>query len=211
MAHSITIHHLLQSSGGNPDSHYEKQIYIKNTNWHPPPAPLTIENKITEFEKVLKDKQHHLETKYTKRNLSNLTPFQTKILLQLRQNTNIVIKPSDKNLGPAVLDTSRYITQVLEEHLLTKDYRQLSREDALYCMDQLKVTLKKLIQENSSSLSESEHTYFKRSLTNRFRLPIFYGLPKVHKSPFSLRPVLSTTNSLQAVFSTWLDYKMKEL
>ena len=98
MARSIRICHLLQSSGLNPTSHYEKQIYIKNSNWHPPPAPLTIENKITEFEKALKDKQRHLETKYTKRNLSNLTPFQTKILPKLRQNTNIVIKPSGKNL-----------------------------------------------------------------------------------------------------------------
>jgi len=109
----------------------------------PAPAPLTIETKITEFEKALKDKQRHLETKYTKRNLSNLTPFQTKILLKLRQNTNIVIKLSGKNLGPAVLDTSRYTTQVLEEHLLTKDYRQLSREDALYRIDQLIIILKK--------------------------------------------------------------------
>jgi hypothetical protein len=143
MARSIRICHLLQSSGLNPTSHYEKQIYIKNSNWPPPPAPLTIENKITEFEKALKDKQRHLETKYTKRNLSNLTPFQTKILLKLRQNTNIIIKLSGKNLGPAVLDTSRYTTQVLEEHLLTKDYRQLSREDALYRIDQLIIILKK--------------------------------------------------------------------
>jgi len=38
-----------------------------------------------------------------------------------------------------------------------------------------------------------------------------YGLPKVHKNPTSLRSVVSTTNSLLAIFFTWLDYKMKEL
>jgi hypothetical protein len=138
MARSIRICHFLQSGGINSTSHYKKQIYIKNTNWHPSPAPLTIENKITEFEKALKGKQRNLEAKYIKRNLSNLTPFQAKILLQLKQNTNIIIKPSDKNLGPAVMDTSSYITQVLKEHLLTKDYRKLTREDTLYRMDQLK-------------------------------------------------------------------------
>jgi hypothetical protein len=78
-------------------------------------------------------------------------------------------------------------------------------------MDQLKDTLKKLISSHSDILSKAELTYFKRSLSNSFRLPIFYGLPKVHKTPFSLRPVVSTTNSLLAVFSIWLDYKMKEL
>jgi hypothetical protein len=33
----------------------------------------------------------------------------------------------------------------------------------------------------------------------------------VHKNPTTLRPVVSTTNSLLAVFSTWLHYKMKTL
>jgi len=139
MVRSIRICHFLQSGGINSTSHYEKH-YIKNANWHPPPAPapLTIENKITELEKALKGKKRNLEAKYIKRNLSNLTPFQAKILLQLKQNTNIIIKPSNKNLGPAVMDTSSYITQVLKEHLLTKDYRKLTREDTLYRMDQLK-------------------------------------------------------------------------
>jgi hypothetical protein len=78
-------------------------------------------------------------------------------------------------------------------------------------MEQLKNSLKNILQSNSNYLSEAELTYFKRSLNNHFRLPIFYGLPKVHKNPIALRPVVSTTNSLLAVFSTWLDYKMKEL
>jgi len=78
-------------------------------------------------------------------------------------------------------------------------------------MEQLKAPLKAALQDNIPNLSELELTYFKRSLTNRFRLPIVYGSPKVHKNPFSLWPVVSTTNSLLAVFSTWLDYKMKEL
>jgi hypothetical protein len=61
------------------------------------------------------------------------------------------------------------------------------------------------------SITEVANTYFKRSLTATFRLPIFYGLPKVHKVPMSLRPAVSSTNSLLSVFSTWLDYRMKEL
>jgi hypothetical protein len=211
LARLIRRHHFLQTYGLNTTSNYEKQIYKKNTNWHPPPAPSIIEDKLTEFEKALKRKHEALKDKYNKRNLSNLTPLQTKVLAQLRQNNNIVIKPSDKNLGPVAMDTTAYIRQALEEHLLTKDYRQLSKEEAFDKMEQLKATLKAALQDNKHNLSEPELTYFKRSLTNRFRLPIFYGLPKVHKNPFSLQPVVSTTNSLLAVFSTWLDYKMKEL
>jgi uncharacterized protein YaaW (UPF0174 family) len=186
MVCSIRTHHFLQTNGLNTTSKYEKQIYIKNTNWHPPPAPSIIEDKMTEFEKALKNKQQALKAKYNKRNLSNLTPLQTKVLSQLRQNNNIVIKPSDKNLGPVAMDTTAYIRQALEEHLLTKDYKQLSKEEAFNKMEQLKATLKAALQDNIPNLSEPELTYFKRSLTNWFRLPIFYGLPKVHKNPFSL-------------------------
>lgn len=58
---------------------------------------------------------------------------------------------------------------------------------------------------------QKQSTYFNRSLEAHFRIPIFYGLPKVHKTPMSLRPVVSTHSSLLSVFSVWLDYKMKDL
>jgi predicted DNA-binding protein (UPF0251 family) len=132
-------------------------------------------------------------------------------LRQLKNNKAITIKPTDKNLGPAVMDTSEDVNRVLTEHLLTKDYKQLTQSEATSKMEQLKDTLKKLILSHSHILSQAELTYFKQSLTNCFRLPKFYGLPKVHKTPFSLWPVVSMTNSLLAVSSIWLDYKMKEL
>ncbi|MFN9981989.1 MAG: hypothetical protein ACK53Y_18835, partial [bacterium] len=96
---------------------------------------------------------------------------------QLKNKKAITIKPTDKNLGPDVMDMSEYINQVLKEHLLTKDYKQLTQVEATNNMEQLKITLKELIASHSHVLSQAELTYFKRSLTNCFRLPIFYGLP----------------------------------
>jgi hypothetical protein len=211
MAHAMRTRYFLLENNLNPNSTYEKQIYVKNTAWHPPPAPIAIENKLTAFEKALKQKHQALELKNRYKSLPNLTPIQTRVLQQLKNNNHIIIKPSDKNLGPTVLDTTSYVHQVFEEHLLTSDYRQLTKAEVQKIMDQLKSSLKNAIESNKSFLSESGFTYFKQSLNSNFRLPIFYGLPKVHKNPFSLRPVVSTTNSLLAVFSTWLDYKMKEL
>jgi hypothetical protein len=109
------------------------------------------------------------------------------------------------------MDLDSYIKQVLQEHLLTDDYIQLTETEMSRKMSLLKSTLSTLIISNSSKLTEAENIYFKRSLTTTFRLPIFYGLPKVHKTPMSLRPVVSSSNSLLPVFSTWLDYRMKEL
>jgi len=68
-----------------------------------------------------------------------------------------------------------------------------------------------LINLNQHQLNKAELMYFQRSLKLPHRIPIFYGLPKVHKTPVTLRAVVSTTNSLLAVISVWLDYKMKDL
>jgi hypothetical protein len=129
----------------------------------------------------------------------------------LRQNKGLIIKPFDKNLGPAVMETSQYIKQVLQEHLLSKDYQELTQQEAIQKLGQVKSTLKGILTTNANQLSKAENTFFKRSLSAKHRIPLFYGLPKVHKTPFTIRPVVSTTNSLLAVFSIWLDYKLKEL
>jgi hypothetical protein len=211
MARSIRTHQYLTANNITDNSEYEKQIYKKNLNWNPPPATITIENKMTEFEKALKSLQRKYTSKFKSKRLSNLNPIQTNALRQLRQNHNITIKPTDKNLGPAAMDTSDYIKQALQEHLLTDTYKQLSETEAKSKMLNLKNILKTLLSTHAQWLTKSELTYFKRSLQTFHRLPIFYGLPKVHKNPISLRPVVSTSGSLLAIFSTWLDYKMKDL
>ncbi len=211
LARSIRTNFYLKEHNLDCNSDYEKQIYIKNTNWHPPPAPLHIEDKISDFEKLLKEKHFNLINKYKQHSLLNLTPLQKSVLKQLKANGDIIIKPTDKNLGPATMDKSDYIQKILQEHLLTKDYQQLSQHEAMHKMEDLKVTLKNIINSHLTSISDSERIFFQRSLKSRLRLPIFYGLPKVHKSPVTLRPVVSSSSGLLTIFSTWLDYRMKEL
>ncbi len=211
MAYSIRTHFNLKTLGLNTESTFIKQIYARNKNWNPEPAPNNIEEKITQFEKLLKTKQNQFVTKHANTNLRNLTMQQSLTLRQLKQHNSFTIKPTDKNLGPAILDTQTYIKQILQEHLLTKDYQRLSPESAKQLLRNLSTTLKSLITSNATKLTKAELTYFQRSLTNHHRIPIFYGLPKVHKTPFSLRPVVSTSGSLLAIFSTWLDFKMKDL
>jgi hypothetical protein len=211
LAASIRTKFFLNTLDILQDDSYEKQIYVKNKSWSPPPASVLIEDSITLFEKHLRNKQKMLELKHFKNNLKNLTPTQDKTLRLLQNNKNFTIKPTDKNLGPAIMDTNSYIRQVLKEHLLTASYSRLTAKEAKDTMDDIKIILKNLIESNLIYLSKAESTYFQRSLQTYHRLPIFYGLPKVHKTPFTLKPVVSGTNSLLAIFSDWLDYKLKEL
>jgi hypothetical protein len=211
MARSIRTLYYLKQHNANHNSDYEKQIYVQNRQWHPPPAPLQVEEKLSTFEKLLKAKQEELQRKYRNKNLANLTPLQQKVFNQLRQNQNIIIKPTDKNLGPAVMDLNTYVSQVLKEHLLTDTYKKLSPTETKDSLENIRNILKDMITSNKDKLSTAEFIYFQRSFKERFRLPLFYGLPKVHKTPMTLRPVVSCVKSLMSVFSNWLDYRMKQL
>jgi len=119
--------------------------------------------------------------KRQKINMSNLTTPQLQALSQLKNNKNLIVKPTDKNLGPAILDTLSYVKQVLREHLLTTDYKQLSYQESKNLMDKVKTELKNIISSNTDKFTKPELTYFQRSLNTFHRIPLFYGLPKVHK------------------------------
>jgi hypothetical protein len=54
------------------------------------------------------------------------------------------------------MDLETYILQVLQEHLLTKDYIQLSDSEALNRMENLKVHLKNIIKEHQNSLPKTK-------------------------------------------------------
>ncbi|MFN9981934.1 MAG: hypothetical protein ACK53Y_18555, partial [bacterium] len=82
--------------------------------WDPPPAPLHVENAITEFEKQLKITTTQ-NTQNLKQNSSNLTPLQQETLAKLKKSTDFIIMPTDKNLGPAIMDRDKYIKQNLIE------------------------------------------------------------------------------------------------
>jgi hypothetical protein len=78
------------------------------------------------------------------------------------------------------------IKQILMEHLLTKYYTQLTKQEALNKLDKLRAYFKTLVNSNGHILSKAKTTYFKRSFKIQHRIPIFYGLPKVHKTPMTL-------------------------
>ena len=181
MAYNIRTMYYLKQCNTNNNTEYIKQIYVKNKTWNPPPASNEIEDKLTEFEKTLQDAHLLQVSKTSKLKLKNLTASQQQTLLQLKSNKHYTIKPTDKNLGPATLDTSSYIKQVLEEHLLTKDYVQISTAEAKNKIDNLEQIFKMLLHSYRNVLSKPESLYFQRSLQLSHRLPVFTGFQKYIK------------------------------
>ena len=77
MAYSIRTRCHLNAIGYTGESSYEKQIYSRNLNWKPDPAPPPIEEKLTVFEKALKEEIRKNTLKNHGKNLCNLIPQQS--------------------------------------------------------------------------------------------------------------------------------------
>jgi hypothetical protein len=182
---------------------------VKLKGWNPPPATSNTKHRMTEFEKKLKKVVNH-NNKKTK-HASNLTYNQQQTLIKLRNDDNIIIMPTAKNLGPAVMNRNQYIEQCLTKHLITPQYSQLTKKTALTRIELTKHLLLNNLQKYKNQLNSPELTYFTRSCKAQHQIPIFYGMPKVHKNPTTLCSVVSCINSFSTIFSNWLDFKMKDL
>jgi hypothetical protein len=156
LAHSIRTSYYLKDAGISNHQDYHKQIYARNSLWDPPPASLLIEDKITEFNQELQAKHNSLQAQFKNRNLSNLTYLQANALKPLKNDNKFIIKPTDKNLGPAIMDTVSYTKQVLTEHLLTDTYKRLTPIEAKHKMETIKSYLKTLVNNHHNLLSKAE-------------------------------------------------------
>jgi hypothetical protein len=58
IAYTIRTKHYLQTNNVKDSHEFIKQLYIRNKHWNPPPASTLIEEKLTEFEKLLKNEHN---------------------------------------------------------------------------------------------------------------------------------------------------------
>jgi hypothetical protein len=197
------------SEDNNNNTNYNPKLYIKS-DFDPP----LIENGVAESA-MMKFAENMLQveksTKHSKR--FNLTAYQHSVLTELKADQRFFIWQADKNLGPCIIERPRYIQRCFSDHLLRDEttYQRLSKVGAESLAFTTELALRNLITDNWDDLSPWEQDYFERSYNLEHRMPQFYILAKVHKKPWSTRPVVSCVGSFNEIFSKWIDDKMKLL
>ena len=93
-------------------SRYIKNIYIPS-KWEFDPAEEIIEDQLLSFERELKNAAQRFQV----RRKSNITKLQLTTLKKLHKNDNFIVAPSDKNLGPVIMERYKYIKRAIKEHL----------------------------------------------------------------------------------------------
>ena len=118
---------------------------------------------------------------------------------------------TDKNLGPTIIELQQYIQSILKYYLQDgKTYSNVTENEAINNLQGVKLRLASLCKIHEDYLDENELKYFNSHREKKtYRIPQFYGMPKVHKEdepvlPF--RPVISQCGSITAAISFFLDY-----
>ena len=155
------------------------RFFIPNPLWDPRCSKHykyneALEEYITEIDKDINQNMNKAFQK-TKRNL-NKEMYQA--LRSLRENQNIVIRPTDKNLGPIVLNKQWYINKMTS---------QLESNDTYVSVDDKTVDIleQNFIRTLPSTLEDcklpNSVIHYICEFSKNHNIPVLHGLPKIHK------------------------------
>ena len=146
----------------------------------------------------------------------NLTPFEISALENLKNRTDIVLKPADKGGQVVIMDRKDYVYEGLRQLSINHHYQELEAP----IFEATKVKIQEILADlkRRKFISEKQHKYLSPPEISRERR--FYLLPKIHKPlekwtvPNKIppgRPIVSDCNSESYKVSELIDYYLKPL
>jgi hypothetical protein len=139
-------------------------------------------------------------------------PYQQYLLQVLRNSHRFIVVPTDKNLGPVVLETITYIARAYSDHLSdATTYRQMTPPDFLAAVWKVVDYLNTFLFDHADSITKNDATYLRRqlaSLDGRLHSE-FYLIIKIHKTPWATRPIVSQCGSITYGIGPWVDKQLQ--
>ena len=134
---------------------------------------------------------------YSKLGCDNLSPAERHIIDSLSKNRSIIFKPADKGGSLVILNASDYISKAKTQLANTTHYQKIPSNPTLHNANEIPSLIQYLFCKGSIPKE------FAKFLESKYppRTPIFYGLPKIHKTN-----IVSACDSPTENLSNILDY-----
>jgi hypothetical protein len=162
---------------------------VPNPAFQPKPAPGPVEDLLADLRAAALSRHAALHQQQS-RVTHNMWPWERTALQQLRQQSGVIIKPADKNLGLVIMAESDYRACVQQHVSDTRVY-----EDVTDCLGQQIEKackgLERLLADYNVLFSEAEHEYMRQGLQQNMQQPAhLYVLPKLHKMKQMCAPII---------------------
>jgi hypothetical protein len=130
----------------------------------------------------------------------------------LPDSKEFVTFPSDKNLGPCIVEYETYIKQVFNNHLLdASTYKELQEDAAKDAVDATLHQIEAFLLNFGPTLSSDNHIYMSCSLNAVDPFARFYITAKVHKTPWKTQPIVSVTGSITHKLGLWINQQLQPI
>jgi hypothetical protein len=184
---------------------YVAAFYMPNANWQPPEY-----GRVPAYEEFLFHTRNLWNAAIANSNPCYRDSAIERDIRAIKQRDDIIIRPSDKNLGLVILGVEKYNAMV-REHLDdgTKYAAIATPEHEL--ITQLRAPLRPLLHDmkNTYRRITGIERFLEQSMSDSVRVPFFHVLPKVHKHPIKGRPIAGAVNWLTTYPSALLAHVLK--
>jgi hypothetical protein len=119
----------------------------------------------------------------------------------------IVIKPADKNLGLTIMTQDWYHDQVLSHLKDAKTYEPANHEH----IEASITAYKALVKERFPQHENDKLRKFLLMATEKYSVPAFYIIPKLHKNPPSSRPISASHSFFSSPLCKWINDQLLPL
>ena len=197
-ARRLRIQHIFRDS---PREHRKNPFYVPSS-W----TPNTIDNP--ELELYIKNTRSKVESLPFERQRSNFQLEQRCALISLSNRTDLIIKKADKGSLTVIKDREQYVKECFQ-HLFQSNVYKIYFKDPSHDIYRKVVSLSFDAFQNHV-ITKGQH-HWAVIPRNFIRIPYFYALKKGHKTPMTIRPIISGINGSTTRLSGLVDFYLQPI
>ena len=172
-----TRHFILTNSNIDRDA-MSPRLHRNIDNWDPNDASGSIEGAIDMFELTLK--REFASLKHAKS--SYFTMVQKNSLNFLRNQKELMILLSDKNLGPMAVNRDDHIKTMMDQRLSNRStYEIVTKDEAKDCLAAVSSAFVDYVSLKENKIDDNDLKHVVRHLDQDTRFPVMHGVGKLHK------------------------------